>query len=177
MTQDLKFEYNAKTARSYCTSHDDSFGCLYTWSAAMDSAGVYSDNGKGCGYNKKCSPTKPVQGVCPKGWHLPDTSEVSLLITSVGGSGIANTVLRSTTLWQGTPGTDAYGFSVLPSGYMNENATSRLHQFIYANFWISEEKNIETVYYVDFTAQINKKTSIDLYNKQHKRSVRCLKDY
>ncbi|WP_407448813.1 FISUMP domain-containing protein [Fibrobacter sp.] len=57
------------------------YGRLYTWAAAMDSVGEWSTNGKGCGYGKTCSPTYPVRGICPKGWHLPSNDEWKALFT------------------------------------------------------------------------------------------------
>ncbi|ACX76058.1 conserved domain protein [Fibrobacter succinogenes subsp. succinogenes S85] len=70
MAENLNYE----TENSYCyndtASYCDKYGRLYEWSAAMDSAGTWSMNGKGCGYNKTCSPTYPVRGVCPQGWRL-----------------------------------------------------------------------------------------------------------
>ena len=67
MAQGLNFVDPAH--KSWCESSamDDCNvkGRLYTWGAAMDSVNT------GCGYGSKCSPTQPVQGICPKGWHLP----------------------------------------------------------------------------------------------------------
>ena len=75
MAQNLNYE----TVNSYCYSDNASnctkYGRLYTWAAAMDSVGSWSANGKGCGYGKTCSPTYPVRGVCPEGWHLPTQTE------------------------------------------------------------------------------------------------------
>ena len=34
-----------------------------------------SANGKGCGSGAGCTPTFPVRGVCPEGWHIPNSSE------------------------------------------------------------------------------------------------------
>lgn len=93
------------------------YGRLYTWAAAMDSAGAFSTNGKNCGYNKICSPTYPVRGICPEGWHLPSKTEYETLFTAVGGESTASKVLKSTTGWKSNRnGTDAYGFSALPAG-------------------------------------------------------------
>ena len=48
--------------------------------SSMDSAGLYSENGKGCGHEVwDCTPTYPVLGVCPSGWHLPSEAEVNTL--------------------------------------------------------------------------------------------------
>ena len=46
----------------------------YSWGAAMDSAGVFSSDGRGCGSDVICSPGKK-RGVCPFGWHVPSWNE------------------------------------------------------------------------------------------------------
>ena len=129
----------------YCTK----YGRLYTWSAAMDSSGILPGNAaNGCGYDTICSPTYPVRGVCPEGWHLPDSTEWFTLFTAVGGKATAGMVLRSTEGWNDiidnngnkydSNGSDNFGFSALPVGrvrvswlYDNEG--------IHANFWSSTE--------------------------------------
>ena len=57
MKENLKFRYVQPTSTldscSFCYNDTLEYcgmdGRLYLWSAAMDSAGVYTDNGKGCG--------------------------------------------------------------------------------------------------------------------------------
>ena len=75
MAENLNYE----TANSYCykdsAKYCAKYGRLYTWAAAMDSAGAWSSNGKGCGDGTTCSPTYPLRGVCPSGWHLPTVDE------------------------------------------------------------------------------------------------------
>jgi uncharacterized protein (TIGR02145 family) len=87
----------------------------------MDSAGRWSENGKGCGYGVTCSPTYPVRGACPEGWHLPSRTEWENLFVAVGGSSNAGTVLKSTSVYSNTKPTDAYGFSALFPGIMRSN--------------------------------------------------------
>ena len=54
------------------------YGRLYTWSAAIDSI-YWSSKGKKCGYmsenEEACGLPDTVQGICPKGWHVPTTKE------------------------------------------------------------------------------------------------------
>lgn len=82
MTENLRFE----TEKSVCYEDGCSkygeyrkYGQYYLWSDAMDSAGVYSSNGKGCGYKVDCAPHYPVRGICPDGWHIPDTTALNEL--------------------------------------------------------------------------------------------------
>ena len=174
MAENLNYE----TANSWCyddvTSNCATYGRLYTWAAAMDSAGTWSTNGKGCGYGSTCSPAYPVRGVCPSGWHLPTKAEFETLFTAVGGSSTAGTQLKSTTGWNDSGnGIDAFGFSALPAGYYY------LGYFSYdgynANFWSSTEYSSDYAYFMylyndyDFA-------SLDYYYKDYGFSVRCLRD-
>ena len=137
MAENLNFEM----AKSYCYADEpyycSKYGRLYLWSAAMDSIGMFSDNGKGCGHcwgSKCCSSVYPVRGACPEGWHLPSKEEYATLIEFVGGVQnpeetyvteygwtyseylYAGKYLKSSTGWIAHSGTDSYGFSAFPSG-------------------------------------------------------------
>jgi uncharacterized protein (TIGR02145 family) len=84
MVENLRYEYKIKPEDSddsvaygnICNKDNcKKYGRYYSWAAAMDSAGVFSENGKGCGINLDCSPQYPVRGICPEGWHLPTETE------------------------------------------------------------------------------------------------------
>lgn len=131
MAENLNYEdlaeyttnYNRTTleGRSFCYDLDldncEKYGRLYTWSSAMDTLGVFSSNGEGCGYPKTCSPTYPVRGICPEKWHLPDSTEWEQLFKTVGGKETAARVLKSIDGWnESGNGVDAFGFSAIPAG-------------------------------------------------------------
>lgn len=162
MAQNLNYE----TADSYC--YDDlasdcvKYGRLYTWAAAMDSAGIWSEGGLECGYGNTCTPNYPVRGVCPEGWHLPTRDEwVSLLtfdgdllaylsetdsyfVISVGSK------FRASSGWRKDGnGTDDFGFSALPAGEWSATGQgfwrySREGEM--AIFWSSSEVFSEKIY-------------------------------
>ena len=179
MAQNLNYE----TANSYCYGDSPSnctkYGRLYTWAAAMDSAGTWSANGKGCGYAKTCTPTYPVRGVCPTGWHLPTKAEFETLFTAVGGSSTAGTKLKSTSGWidfegKSGNGVDTYSFSALPAGrrYYNEGYN---FEGSLADFWSSTETDSYNAYgmyldYIDVSAYLLSSS------KNYGFSVRCVKD-
>ena len=122
MAENLNYE----TAKSYCygdnVTNCAKYGRLYTWAAAMDSAGTWTTNGLSCGYSKTCLPTYPVRGVCPEGWHLPTQMEWNTLFTAVGGQSTAGLKLKSSPGWNSRGnGTDAFGFSALPAGDRSYN--------------------------------------------------------
>ena len=108
--------------RSWCynnvAANCDVAGRLYTWAAALDSVKT------GCGYGRTCSPdaspTLPVQGICPTGWHLPSQSEWETLFTAVDGQSAAGKALKSQSGWYSGNGTDAFGFSALPAGIRSD---------------------------------------------------------
>ena len=116
---EINLDYGYKTFgpivyKNYSLSGKNEYGRYYTWATAMDSLGVFSSNGKGCGgYYPTCTPSYPVRGVCPKGWHLPSVEEWSVLFSAVGGNNTAGTKLQSAV---GSNGGDPYGFSALPAG-------------------------------------------------------------
>ena len=117
MAKNLNYKVDSSFCYKDSVEYCEKYGRLYTWAVAMDSVGTWSSNGKGCGFGKTCLPKYPVRGICPEGWHLPDTTEWEILVTAVGGRWIASRKLKSQTGWLGDGnGSDAYGFSVLPVG-------------------------------------------------------------
>ena len=150
------------------------YGRLYTWAAAMDSVGSWSTNGKGCGYGKVCSPTYPVRGVCPEGWHLPTKAEFETLFTAVGDSSTAGKRLKSTSGWNSSGnGTDAYSFSALPAGYRSSWGSYYYADGNNAVFWSSTE-SANTAYLMNLDYYGN--TDLNHDNKSDGYSVRCVKD-
>ncbi len=179
MAQNLNYE----TANSYCYGNTPfnctKYGRLYTWAAAMDSAGTWSANGKGCGDAKTCTPTYPVRGVCPTGWHLPTKAEFETLFTAVGGSSTAGTKLKSTSGWndfegKSGNGVDAYSFSALPAGYRNYDEDYNF-EGNYAYFWSSTEISSNYAYYMDLRYS-NDYAYLNGSLKNDGFSVRCVKD-
>ncbi|WP_405333034.1 fibrobacter succinogenes major paralogous domain-containing protein [Fibrobacter sp.] len=185
---DSKFysKYRAKCYNDtldYCAK----YGRLYTWSAAMDSIGVFSTNGKGCGRGKICSLTYPVRGICPEGWHLPSVDEIKTLVTTVGGDDpkLANKVLKSTNGWWNRDfydetienGLDAYGFSALPSGRYGNGSYSLIGEI--TSFWSSSQyEDNPANYSYTLTLRGNEAFArpIGFGNPVAGYSVRCVKD-
>ena len=154
MAQNLNYAYLQPTAKldssSFCYNDSVSFcekyGRLYMWSAAMDSAGLFSEDGKGCGWHSDCPPTDTVRGVCPEGWHLPNLAEFQVLIEAVGGSDSAGLKLKSASGWgkkgDGTSGNgiDAFGFAALSAGAMVKLTNIKFEELgSGTNFWGSTE--------------------------------------
>jgi len=188
MAENLNYTYNGvpynfsgnfSDSTSWCYGNDPAncakYGRLYTWAAAMDSVGMWSTNGKDCGYNKMCSPTYPVRGVCPEGWHLPTYTEWNTLFTAVGVSSTAGEVLKSTSGWDSSGnGTDAFGFSALPAGGRDYNG-NYYGEDNYALFWSSSERGSGRACNT-FLIYSNDCARIDNDFKNYAFSVRCVKD-
>ena len=163
---------------SWCYDNDASncakYGRLYTWAAAMDSVGTWSENGKGCGYDTKCTPTYPVRGICPEGWHLPTQVEWDTLFATVGGQSTAGTMLKFTSGWDGGGnGTDVYSFSALPAGLRYRNGEFDSKSSAY--FWSSTGFNSDIAYKLFLYDRSGDAYLICDY-KYYGFSVRCVKD-
>ena len=171
---------NYKTENSWCGGGSGEnegdctkYGRLYTWAAAV---GKSEDE---CGYGKTCGFSGKVRGVCPEGWHLPDTTEWNKLFTAVGGNSTAGKKLRSQTGWKdynGTSGngTDAYGFSAFPAGNRNGNGNFSYEGGL-AGFWSATEYSGDFAYYMPLYYYYEN-APLDYNIKNYAYSVRCLKD-
>ncbi|PBC73449.1 fibrobacter succinogenes major paralogous domain-containing protein [Fibrobacter intestinalis] len=176
MAENLNYE----TANSYCPNAARDlcvkYGRLYLWSTAMDSAGVFSDSGKGCGFGLTCSAKEPVRGVCPEGWHLPSKEEWNTLFAAVGGEYVAGTKLKSKSGWLNDGSTDEYGFSVLPAGSRLGGGDGYHYAGERADFWTSTEVSSDDAYYWEFSSAYGRVFSDYHYHKYSGYSVRCLRD-
>ena len=187
MAENLNYADSAKTpslkGKSWCSNNEakncDIAGRFYTWAAAIASVKLANDadNPQDCGYGKTCTLPATVQGVCPEGWHLPDETEWSTLITAVGGRAIAGAKLKSQTGWtaiDGITNEDAYGFSALPAGYRYRSGYFK-YDGSDAVLWSATEYgsyhayNMFLLYYIEYA-------SLHDDNKYLGFSVRCLKD-
>lgn len=177
MAQNLNYADSIATpsllGKSRCydnvTANCEVTGRFYKWSAAMDSIKT------GCGHGAICSPTLPVQGICPSGWHLPDSSEWNALFNAVGGKSAAGTKLKSQNGWFGANGnrSDAYGFSALPAG---ENIYGTFYKVgSMTGFWSSTKWNVNLVY----SAMLywsDSRAYLYEFEGYYGFSVRCVKD-
>ena len=190
MAQNL--DYNDGGVTSYCYGNDiencKKYGRFYTWATVMNLDEMYNSGRTTKSDGSDSVLVRPVQGICPTGWHVPDTSEWNLLeryITSYNAiyyeeEGVG-TSLRSKEKLAGwekgdgiADGTDRFGFSWLPSGIIANNKGS------YAmgregSGWSSTEIDGELVYSRFVSYDYNTLRSWNL-QKIAKRTVRCLKD-
>lgn len=183
MAENLNYRYIQKTYKggdmdtsSYCYDNDiancNQYGRLYLWSAAMDSAGIFSQNGVGCGYFWTCTHSYTVRGICPEGWHLPSRIEWQSLIDNTAAFGGKYNVLKSATGWK-EDYADVFSFTALPAGRWDGSNNSFNRKGSYAFFWSStEDKSGSYAYLLELSGH----TLSANYYKKDGFSVRCVKD-
>lgn len=198
MAENLNYADSIRTpsliGHSACYDNDSAkcnkTGRLYLWEAAIDSVALATDetNPQECGFQRDCILPTRVQGICPKGWHLPDSTEWSILIAYAGESG---NKFKSTSGWnaEGPPydhkdqnGVDAYGFSALPAGYFRDSSggyswdiSGKYSEYagIIAHFW-----GVVAGGCCDVTMCLSGDDVVSLENlhKHEAFSIRCIKD-
>ena len=161
-------------------------GIHYNYSAAMDT--VITDN---------VAP-KNHRGICPEGWHIPDSSEFAKLREYVklqgcyicgGDENNITKSLASTTYWENDLGVcqvgyspsstnNATGFSVIPAGHAtNVNGTATFHQELRgASLWCSDSKQDKGHIFAIGYNSGKEKMLDNPSEKSFGRSVRCLKN-
>ena len=180
MAKNLNYAYGADAdSLSFCYENDadycEKYGRLYMWAAAMDSAALFSDEGKGCGNGVVCKAdgSKKVRGICPEGWHLPSMEEWRTFGFAIGHDLAA----AKDTSWKASyssdeDGTDAYSFSALPAGQMG--GKSFYGEKGYSLWWTAEEDGIfsANVWYIE-SFKLSLKTAV---KSKMAYSVRCVED-
>jgi uncharacterized protein (TIGR02145 family) len=152
-------QWKDKTSAAYCYHNNDAannavYGKLYNWYAV--------NTGK----------------LAPAGWHVPDSTELQMLIDFLGGMSIAGGALKATTLWNSpnTGATNSSNFTWYPAG-------SRYgHNGVFVNFggngfaWTSTSVSASDARFYNL-GNSNGTGILKLSNlKSSGFSVRCLKD-
>lgn len=112
---DWSILFNNNTDDAYCYYNNEiieGYGALYTYAAAIGD-GWQRDNTRG-------------QGICPDGWILPGTTDISQLATYLGGSEVAGGKMKviGTSQWVSPNygATNESEFSALPAGSRSKNS-------------------------------------------------------
>jgi len=156
------------------------FGCLYSWSAAMDVSNDYRNSWLGVGDSLH-------QGICPDGWHLPSDKEWQSLEDYADtnpdfertderiNSGNVGKKLKADSVWaENMVGTNDYNFNALPGGM--RYFTGFFHKKIgYGYFWTSTEVYEKSAVY-RYLRDSSDATFKGIPSKRLGLSVRCLKD-
>lgn len=148
------------------TANYQTYGVLYNWPAAMNSAASSTSSPSG------------VQGVCPTGWHLPSDAEWTQLSNYLGGESVAGGKLKETgkTHWLivNTGASNESGFTALPGGYRSPDDVVKWLG-LFGLWWSSSENSSSSVWVVGLSGNSSNVVR-DPYFKWYGYSVRCLKD-
>jgi uncharacterized protein (TIGR02145 family) len=114
------------------------------------------------------------KGLCPAGWHVPDSTEWMTLFLHQGGLGVAGEKLKVTS--SNTPpwdGTNTSGFSALDGGVRRPGGAFE-YQLYLGGFWSTtgSGSNARYFYMTDGSTAV----APDVVTKKEGWSVRCLKD-
>lgn len=162
--------------QSWCNN----YGSLYSWADALNLGSTYNFN-KATNDDKNGILRRPARGVCPEGFHVPDSVEFNILIEFVKSYNVVNAIesgeaasLKSRNgKWANAEGVDkatnALGFSAVATGTLDAGMTAS-DAYIVSNE-VSETKSI----YCWFTASTNEVTFKE-QTKTTPHHVRCLKD-
>jgi uncharacterized protein (TIGR02145 family) len=163
------------------SANEGTYGLLYNWKAVMRNASSSSSN-----------PSK-VQGVCPRGWHVPSDGEWTQLTGYVGSnssyccssnSGYVAKSLASKTGWKESnnacsvgnmsDSNNLTGFSAFPAGYYIDEYDC----FGYCTyFWSATERVSDTSCAYFRRLKYNESNVDNLYRKKYFGfSVRCVRD-
>ena len=187
MAENLNYAYLQPTkdldSSSWCYDNDavncEKYGRLYLWSAAIDSAALFSETGKGFGDGTcylipeeptPCEPSGIVRGVCPAGWHLPRYGEWYALYHMTGND---ERFLKSKTDWiEENDGTDSFGFGALPSGFLYAARHELYFYYVgaFTDFWTpGNSGSPEAAFFVDMDG-------LETRRADEAFPVRCVKD-
>lgn len=183
MAENLNYAADSSFCHDDIPENCEEFGRMYKWAAAMGS--TESE----CGSRVKC-PLSPVkqQGVCPKGFHLPQSFEFQQLIDFVEiHNGVETAIVDLLSLDGGRyfTGHDLFGFDLKPAPSRTASGKYwRSDRHIL--FWTAEEANsggaicwvrddgfatVFSGYYGDSNLH-----RADACSKFEAVSVRCVKD-
>ena len=146
---------------------NDQIGAIYSWTTAMNLDGKWANDFIGAVISL------PRRGICPEGWHLPDTTEWKILAESFDNVSL---LMKGFNAWPNA--TNTSGFSVVPMKFEGSKNAS-------ASFWTATEcipKDNDNygcryaAYYITIDGErvFNTNYSTD---KTSRHSVRCIEDY
>jgi uncharacterized protein (TIGR02145 family) len=169
MAENLRYSTPASMFYNDSSVLGSTYGRLYTWDDIMKGSASSNANPSG------------VQGICPKGWHVPSMKEWEQLIAVIGGQQKGGD-LKATLNWNppNTGATDKYGFKALGGGmfYPDSNTCYFLNQE--GHFWTSTITSDPKSSHYALLAAYNGNIFLGGVtiggNDRNKFSCRCVKD-
>lgn len=170
-----KSETNNGVIEKYCYDNDskncDKYGGLYQWAEALQYA-----NGATNDSSSHPALVGEIQGICPKGWHIPSFDEFRNLAGQFNYD--ANALKAVNQGVKNGIGTNASGFTALLTGFsqteVHYNSNSNMLGDI-ALFWSSTERkrNSAAVFHL---YDSNNNINLNENKKSNGLSVRCIKN-
>jgi uncharacterized protein (TIGR02145 family) len=158
----------ARTIYNDASTNLTDYGYLYNWYAA-----------KGISVTTVI-PSTDTLNICPLGWHVPNDSEWTTLITYLGGTNIAGGKMKTTgtSFWTSeSVGTDnSSGFSGLPAGYRSANDGLYYLIGMRTFFWSATIYGGNDAWTFGLGGSTNSALKLNIDGKSSGASVRCLKD-
>ncbi len=115
-----------------------------------------------------------IHGICPSAWHVPTDVEWDVLDEAMGGGNLTDEALKATFGWNSDNGTNASGFSAIPSGKRDVPGGDFIAAGDTGGWWSSTENGAYA-----WTRLLNT-TASELVrygpNKKDGFSIRCIKD-
>ena len=167
-----------------------SFGKLYNLVAGVDSIKIAKEKKESIDCGKYDSLMcfldvfGTIQGICPTGWHLPDTLEWGTLFKTIGGWDKGSS-LKSPNYWQyddgerDTSGYDAFGFSVLPTGSYYGFSDQNIFKYTHASFMTSSvvfNDALSKTQVASINFEIGRSSATQYAVGSNGISIRCIKD-
>ena len=181
--------YPSMLGRNWCMDDPDScalFGRYYTWSAAIDSV-YWAQQGMVCGLGEdaedyQCKLPVKVQGICPKGWHVPNGDEWEKMIQSIEK---ISKKIQATGFEKWKKATNEIHFSAVPTGfyvfncqYSNDCSTGVGAENGY--FWSATETSLYAFCRAKqmhvYPTEVTIAGDGSGYNKDIGMAIRCIKD-
>lgn len=162
---------NKAVGEDYYSS--STYKTLYNWNAAMNTEESWT----------AAKLSKPVQGICPEGYHVPSSAEWDTLLTFINkyrDSDSEAASLKSASVYdwdrpsKSPVGTDEFNLTLVGSGFVGKD-----ERFVYgdkqAYFWTSDADS--SGFYLQHLSVLSSEMDRERYSHLHvKAAIRCVED-
>lgn len=168
MAENLNYDVG-DTLHSWCARDNcNLYGRLYTFALAMDSAK------SGCGFGSVCTVPENFQGICPDGWHLPETKEFYDTFNHTHDDFLFRADVPK---WGDSLYTNVYGLTIFPVGYARFDSFGELDMRYWdAYFWSAVDAN-DSMANAILSLQNEHGFLFMREAKKNGFSVRCIENY
>jgi uncharacterized protein (TIGR02145 family) len=173
-----------------------------TWMAenlqykTSDSSWCYDHKGSNCAQYGRLYAWNAAMTACSDGYHLPIRQEWDDLALAAGGKRLPDKNGYDNIYWYGAGkelkaqrgwnwidyddrsgnGTDNFGFSALPGGYLNYNVGSFAYPGRVGSWWMATEYDERNAYYWKMYDNIDRVDESNAKKSYSELSVRCIAD-